>query len=251
MKEGIPVIPVATGKKGIHTYFLLRPMSYEDPKGMLMSASEGIIQKVFGNEKNTIDQHGVGDIRRIARIPNTLRPPENKSWCTFIDPDDLLAMKDESDVVVHTKSIHHLKLYFESNKTLMDLPSVDLDLPNNNGHDDTFTNLAPKSFVNNFWKGKDSVKLLSRILRPCVYRRLIEKHPIHVVRMAAAIDLLIDFSPEEIAEAFRPLGWSDWDYGMTLYQLESCKGLKPYSCKTLMRYGIPTICCEEFDKNGE
>ena len=87
-------IPVVSGKKGYHLHFITKPKIYgKDAKLLLTKSTFSIIKQIFGSfkqetkgesrilrTKNGIiapDPAVCGDIRRLCRIPNTLRPPEN------------------------------------------------------------------------------------------------------------------------------------------------------------------------------
>jgi len=235
-EKGFCGIPIASGKKGFHLYVLLKPAKYGDEtKKLLLKASLSILQSVFKDEKSyiSVDPHPIGDVRRICRVPNTLRPPQNLNLCTYLPPDSFLDMTEE-DVTVHIKSPHVYEYEFDGKlPTLKDFPE-------------------PEGYDLKEWKPiqneipiitKDGNVFLRNVLRPCLYRRLLTPEPPHHVRVAATIDLLKFFSPEEILNFYSQLGWSDWEPKTTYYQIEHCKGLKAYSCRKLRRLGVPSVCC--------
>lgn len=234
--EGYDVIPVLSGKKGFHFYLLLKPMKYPDSKLLLRRATYGILCEVFGTGEGkiktaSVDPHPIGDVRRMVRIPNTLRPPENLTWCTYL-PSDWLDM-DVLELIEHMKSPHVYDYPLDGKRpTLYDFPEPPVDVTEWRPVGKT-TPIRVKGHT-----------ILQNVLRPCLYRHLVgDPEPPHVVRVAATIDLLNFFTEEEIFEMYKSLGWRDWDPDITRYQIRSCKGLKPYSCKKLRQLGIPEVCC--------
>jgi len=239
-KLGIPVIPVASGKKGIHLYPLFKPKRYDAPKTVLRNAQLYLLTEAFGkgvHPEVTVDPHTIGDVRRICRIPNTLRPPENRSWCTYLPAPDFLDW-DDHDLREHIKHPHTYKYDLNRKLVAMDeLPQLDpsetFQFKQNGGEIKT--------------EAVDEVgnedEFLKRVLRPCLYRNIIRRNPPHEVRVATTVDLLTFLPPEKIFKIYEKLGWDDWDPDITRYQIRSCIGLKPYSCRRLRALGIPRECC--------
>lgn len=243
------VIPVFSGEKGVNLHVLLKAKKYNvrvtKRKLMLSNAALYLLDEVFGhNEKtriirvNTADPTCVGDIRRICRVPDTLRPPENLSYCTYLPPE--WVDWSVEDIVLHAKSRHSYdyKLDNERLPTLDMFPS-DVDLKLKGQRDEE----KERSTKGRRIRTTDEGKFLEKLLRPCLYKRIIGKNPSHDVRVATTIDLLQFFSDREILNIYKGLGWKDWDSDTTEYQIQSCKGLIPYSCSKLIRKGIPDQCC--------
>lgn len=230
------VVMIASGKKGFHFHIMLRPRKYGDEgKELLLHASLHILQSIFGDGKRgiSIDPHPIGDVRRICRIPNTLRPPENFNWCTYLPQKEFLDM-NEVDVAMHIKHPHHYDHDFRGK-----LPEL-TDFP------------KPENFKVKMWAPignripivpREGNIFLRNVLRPCLYRHMIGEEPRDDVRAAATVDLLQFFSPSEILIAYSQLGWRDWNPDKTRYRIEHLKGLRPYSCKRLRELGIPEVCC--------
>ena len=237
LSKGYNVIPVLSGKKGFHHYLLLKPKQYDNSKSLLTRATLSILSECFGYGEDgvikttMVDPHIVGDVRRISRIPNTLRPPENLTWCTYL-PADWVKMTT-AELVSQMKSPR----------------TYDYDL------DGTFPTLEdfpdpPAEIMD--WKLVESIEpahpikgntFLKNLLRPCLYRHMMLDHPGHSVRVAATVDLLGFYEPGEIFEMYKSLGWSDWDPELTMEQIVSCRSLSPYGCKKLKQLGIPEACC--------
>lgn len=241
--EGYSVIPVASGKKGFHLHILLKPRKYEDEpteslesvKHLLLRASLSVLSSIFGGGKETsvsVDPHPIGDVRRICRIPNTLRPPENLNWCTYLPPDDFLDMTEE-DVARHIKSPHSYEYDFDGK-----LPEL-TDFPEPEGFE--LKTWEPVGYETPIIPSSGN-EFLRRVLRPCLYRRILGPMPSHSVRVASTVDLLKHFSSETVFNIYRQLGWADWDPDKTRYYIEHAP-TKSYSCRKLRRLGIPSVCC--------
>ena len=113
------VIPVASGKKGFNLYVILKEQAYPNAKQLLRKVSYSLIVECFGkvtrltyidkkgkkhpvlakvNDKGEVgeliycDPQPIGDVRRFSRIPNTLRPPKNNAYCTYLDPSKFAKM---------------------------------------------------------------------------------------------------------------------------------------------------------------
>ena len=235
--EELNVVPIITGKKGFHFYLLLKPKQYDNAKNLLTNATLSILSECFGYGEDgiikttTVDSHVVGDIRRISRIPNTLRPPENLTWCTYL-PGDWIKMST-ADLVNQMKSPrtydYDLNGTFPTLEAFPDPPAKIMKL-----------NISESIEPATPMKGNIFLK---NLLRPCLYRHMMSDHPSHAVRVAATVDLLGFFEPRKILEMYRVLEWTEWDPEFTLEQIYSCRHLKPYGCKKLRQLGIPEACC--------
>jgi len=236
LMKDLNVIPIISGKKGFHFYVLLKPKRYKEAKTLLTKAAYSILYEVFGSDNGkinvgTVDPHIIGDIRRISRVPNTLRPPENLTWCTYL-PEDWVKMST-AELVEQMKSPHTYDYILDGETpTLHDFPEPPIEITEWNPVEST-TAIHPM-------KGNIFLK---NLLRPCLYRHMMMNEPRHDVRVASTIDLLGFFTPQEIFEIYEVLGWKDWDPKLTWSQIESCKGFKPYGCKRLRNLGIPEVCC--------
>lgn len=229
VERGHVVVPVASGKKGIHLYILLVPKEYENPKEKLTSSAYSILIDVFGEDeynKTTADPHIIGDLRRITRIPNTRRPPYNNSWCTYLPPEFVKAKW--LNIINWTKMPHHMDRVAYPTKTLDDFstPNIKIEAPQMEYP------TSPIPTNTNF--------ILEGTLRPCLYRAIMQPSPRHMVRVASTIDLLMFWSPNDIGRIYASLSWVDFDHSTTITQIKSCEGLKPYSCRRKL---IPAGIC--------
>lgn len=262
-RKGLDVIPVASGRKGFNLYPIFKPENYGGrAKKMLYEVQYTLIVEEFGtvvsvtvldregkehpslrNEEGLIylDPKTIGDVRRFARIPNTLRPPENVNYCTYLPHDEFLSMTTEEVARYMKFPRSYCYPFFNSpKKALGDFPVYpDLALlignQNGGGAVSAGARVIPSG----------GSEFLKPLLRPCLYRHLLTKEPRHDVRVAATVDLLnAGIPPKTIFEAYTKLNWADWDSEVTEYQIKNVNYLKPFSCSKLRSKGIPEICCE-------
>lgn len=247
LKRGLTVIPVASGKKGFNIYVLFKPKRYKEAKQLLHDVSYSLIIDEFGpvtpmtiNDDGVehptlvnddgiiyIDPKVIGDVRRFSRIPNTLRPPENKAWCTYLPPEDFLRMSVE-DVYNHIKSPHTYDYNLDKKLLTMDeIPIHEAVREVSNSEVIAQSNLH---FKEN--------EYLRRVIRPSLYKHILQSEPHHSVRVAVTVDLLEFLSPDEVFDIFSKLGWVDFDPEITKYQIISCVGLKRFSNRRLKELGI-------------
>jgi len=268
--EGLNVIPVASGVKGFNLYPILKPETY-DPimaKKMLYEKQYSLIIKEFAcskivkissttvfdkdgkehpmlvNRKGLIylDPKPIGDIRRFVRIPNTLRPPKNLTYCTYLDSETFLDM-DAKDVAkcIRKPQTFDLSDMFSATKGLSDIETVpDLykKLGSSNGRPlgVHLTKLTPTK----------ANKFLMPLLRPCLYDHMMTAEPRHSARVASTVDLLqAGLSPDTILGVYRKLGWNDFNENVTKYQINNVVYLKPFGCRKLIEEGLATRKCEE------
>lgn len=235
--EEIPFVPVLTGKKGFHLYARCKPHKIgEGSSFLLRGATLGIARQALGTLECTLDTHPVGNVRQICRVPNTLRPPENLNWCTYLPSPEFLDMSEE-DFAYFMKSPHSFE-YDLSGKLLKleDFPSVNGDICDNNTSIEDLTDAL--KYVHN----ANGNEFLKRTLRPCLYEHIIRKEPYHAVRVAVTVDLLEFFPKEAIMNVFKSLNWLDFDSEVTSKQIDSCKRLRPYSCNKIRSLGLPSTC---------
>lgn len=229
-KNGHTVVPVASGRRGIHLYDLLAPRQYPDSKKLLTSATYRILMDAFGDEytETTADPHCIGDISRYSRLPNTRRPPKNASYCVALPPWFLdMSWKD---VVNWTRMPHEFGTVPVPNKTLYDFKPVDLSKIKRIEIEE-----APLSQHSSF--ENTAPIYLEGQLRPCIFKALCTPNPLHYIRVAATVDLLRFWKPQQIADMYAQLKWVDWDWDTTISQIHSCMDLTEYSCTRLKTRG--------------
>jgi len=246
-----------SGKKGFHIYMKLHPKIYgTDAKMLLTKATYSVLNSIFGDFKQETayidgkqkrilrtkkriiapDPKVIGDVRRLARVPNTLRPPENINYCTFVNPKEFLEMS-QSDIAMCCKYTSNICKNGGSYEypTLLDF---DYQFPKSTQHSSWPTFKIDKEISSN------PSLVLKGILRPCLYHNIIRIHPSHDVRVAATVDLLrAGYSASYVTILYSTLGWEDFNEEKTLEQVKSCSGLMAYSCSKLRNLDIPTMCC--------
>ena len=241
----ISYIPLVTGVKGIHIHVLTVPKIYLNARKMLTRATYWLVDMagIFKVDKKTkqykipmIDTQNVGDIRRLCRIPNTLRPPGNRAYCTYLPPDWL--KMSYSEIIKHSKSIHYydydLSDVFLTLDTIQD---VDLDKyrPRN-----VITPSPPTDLP------EDILNYIKPIIRPCILNHVARTEPEHDIRTAFVTDLLtLSFTDNEILKICSEMGWEDFGNGETTkYHISQLrrKNLRWYSCKRLRELGYCVGC---------
>lgn len=242
MDSGIPTIPQASGRKGVHLFSRFRPFKGQtthETKEVLRKTSKSIYIKAYGEsyEIKTLDPRLIGNIRGLCRIPNTLRPPTNDTFCTPLPPGKAFLEMTPQDIQWYIKGTHQyeIKEYFEvCNCKLTHLPSFkdfiipEVDEMEIHFPDEEFDTSAP-CYENS---------ILKQVLRPCLYRLITVEEPRHDVRLAVTTDLLLcDFTPSEILSIFRSLNWIDYDEQITRDAILSCKPIL-WKRKTLKSKGI-------------
>lgn len=217
------VIPVISGMKGFHLYQLVKPDYYS--KQELTIASYSLVYEVFDKIK-ALDTHVLGDIRRLVRIPNTLRPPENKNWCSYLPQyfDEL----SEWEVFEYQKAPHNFNYKINTIPNLRSLMKKEI----------TFSSIDEI-------KDEKPVKVINHnilnYIRPCLIKPLEMPNAPHTIRLAVTIDLIhAGLSDYEIFGLYKELGWNDFEPETTLHYIKAIrnKGYKPYSCKKLRLLGL-------------
>ncbi len=249
---GIPTVNIATGSKGLQIHALFEPQTFENAKEILWLTSYSLIKEAYKNNNrllSALDVHPVGDIRRICRIPNTLRPPSNTLSSSYLPPElDMVTAKDVVDHMVTPKVYN-----YDFTKRRPKFEDIDLV--------DTYKELIPMgdSFTPTYVPKKAfeptvqemSLTMLKHIIRPCLYRSLQLGEPPHAARVAATVDLInMGLHPTSIAKLYSKFGWVDYDLNKTIYQIgtiyderKKCSRIITYSCSKLRRLKIPKLCC--------
>jgi len=236
---GIPTIPVASGKKGVHLHMLFKSTNGENTKEVLYKTTKSIIIKTFGEhyQSQSIDPHIIGDLRRLVRVPSTLRPPQNDAYCTYLPPNKAFLEMKNVDLKYWIKGIHTYpkeEYNFQNGvptfaeHIIPQVQNMKMDFAEHNNIDQ-----SPSCSDN------PHLKLL---LRPCLYRLMTVEEPRHMVRIAATADLKrADFTDSEIVALYRPLHWSDWLEDYSRFQISTIKPIY-WDRQTMKRKGICFGC---------
>jgi|GEM_PF-1694064 len=260
------VLPIISGRKGIHLHLLLSSnvkANSESAKEILMDTIILIISNGLGlrdwKQPTTLDWSKLGATNVTCRIPNTLRPPANTTWSSYLPHDwDTLT---ESQIWDYSKSPHSFdypgKIY-----SIEEISEQLGELPNNTkfGRWSSSQNelqfekqpeFEPVLFET--MERPELVKALEKIMRPCLYRHIISSKPRNDARVASVLDLLaVGLLPKEILTIFSKLNWEKYDEQITsskvMYIAERFYGnqdLSPYSCAKLRQINLPKVCCVE------
>lgn len=219
---------------------MLKPRKYDEPKHSLANAVSWIIKK-SGVDERVLDHHCLTDVRRMTRIPNTLRPPRNNAYCTYLPKDWTVNITDEADYREYVRHTHKINYDIRYYPALNLFPGVDYNI----GRFEIDRRGTAKRGESNHIP-KRVKKYLEPLLRPCLYRMIQWNNPPHYVRRATCNDLLtLGHSVHEVVGIFSKLNWEDFDRETTKYFVKAAKkiGSPPYSCATLRRKGVVRICC--------
>jgi len=238
----IPTIPVISGKKGYHLYVLVKPEKLTE-KNKLVNATYSIIDKSgafrieHGGEYKIplIDSVTIGDTRRLCRIPETLRPPENKRFCAYLPPD--FHTLNEKDVKLYSYNPRPFEYELKKLPSLDSFEKVDIE----SYRPPRKTQLKQKIMIKNKNIG------LRLFLRPCIFKEISTIHPRHEARVDMVSELYErGFDESEIFIFIKNLKWEDFDPEITKYQIHSIikVPLKPYSCRKLRSLGYCDHSCE-------
>ena len=251
--KGIQIVPLASGKKGVHLLALMSPKTYSEPKKALRNFAMYVLESVSDQPFLTCDTHVLGDVRRISRIPNTSRPPENTSYCTYI-PVDLFLKMTTVDLYNWSKTRTYIDNFQIRQKTYEN--TLDEYL--------TFEPKRKRYYISNGFTdeslntnsaGLTTVTIqttahqrLEAILRKCIYSSLTDKDPRHHIRVAATIDLLrANLSVDTIVNLYSQLGWVDFREAKTREQIEQIRsqGYESYHCSRIRELGCKNggHCC--------
>jgi hypothetical protein len=224
----IPVIPVASGKKGIHLHVMIKPQTFtthDEAKTALTMITWSLLSEF--SSLTSLDTHVIGDVRRFCRIPNTLRPPENVNWCVFL-PENWDTMT-ELDIIRYIKAPHAVNYNLPPRQEVK--PTTSTNRQRQTSGQMTVQTMIPAQ----------SHEFLQRILRPCLYNAICQPNPRHHVRVAATVDLKNAGLPFSFVERlYSTLKWIDYDPNITHYQITQIykSNYSSYSCKRLQELGI-------------
>lgn len=235
---GLTVIPVFSGRRGFHLHIPILPYIPVDQKVMLRNAALSILYGALNGEASSVDNHVIGDVSRLCRVPNTLRPEVgSNNWCTYLSSD--FTSMTIGEVLEYSKSPHSFDgEVFARRKTLKDFPIVDCDFQK-------FKLEEPSSSLK-----ISEPHLLRQLLRPCLFESIRMKEPRHEVRVAVTVDLLdCGYSVDEVCETYSKIGWADFNPDVTRYQVEYIAGrmkagrLSRYGARGLKVKGLCGVRC--------
>ncbi len=241
-EKGYTIIIVCTGIKGFHIYIEIKPFRVKLVKktvifikNQLKLRTLSLIYDCFGIvDTNFFDTHVMGDIDRLTRVPETLRPDnDNKTYCAFM-PYASFEDLHISDIYTLIKNPVRFNYPTLKEKKLTDIPVVEK----------IKFHIIERPPITQSMENLDN-NILKNIIRPCLFRHLNVPEPLHTVRVAATVDLLRFYSIEEIISLYSKLNWVDWDEDLTRRYIDGIKNknFNSYSCSKLRSDNIPRRCC--------
>ena len=257
------VFPIISGKKGIHLHLLLNTnvkANSDNAKEILMDTIILIISNGLGlrdwKQPTTLDWSKLGAINVTCRIPNTLRPPANTTWSSYLPQNwNQLTETEIWDYAKSPHSFNYTGQVFTPDQLSSKLDELEVNFKFSSGAVTTQFAEEPTFPSTMFEKmsQKDLVKALEKIMRPCLYRHIISSNPRNDARVAVVLDLLaVGLRPQEILTIFNKLKWDKYDEGITkskvMYIADRFYGeqtLTPYSCAKLRQINLPRVCCVE------
>ncbi len=262
-KERLPTIPLFTGKKGFHFYVLLKPEYFSDKdvaKALLRKVAFTLVDKAgmytvvedngFKYKVSFLDTSVFGDLRRSARMPNTLRPPENLTYAVYL-PEDFYKWSLE-ELFLWAKSPHYdIEYKFVVRKKLSDLEASDVIYDYLAVPQVTYSQI--KIIKETSLEGKEKselVRYLSKIIRPCILNNLLKPTPPYIAVLAAVIDLMwAGFSKEDTLRILAKFNWLNYNELIPNYidiDYIYRRGLLPYKCRKLKEYGLCNLPEDEY-----
>lgn len=200
--NGIPFIPIYSGNRGFHIRALFEPEIVQ-PQTIKKFAKQ-IIEETK-NEGN-FDAHVIGDLRRLARIPNTIRL--NGLWCIPLSQEFIFSNPPISHILKMAKSPQSINFKPQKKRRITEFVQ---DAKTDEYQLHTTINPSRKD---NFF--------LRDILRPCIHEKLCVPNPKHLIRISATIEMLNQGLKEnQIVDTFESLNWVDFNRNYTRYQIQS------------------------------
>jgi len=231
---GIPTVPVVSGKKGIHLHASFKARKEPDNREILYKTTKSLLLKSLPESKS-VDSHLIGNTRALIRVPNTLRPPENSSFCSYLPTGKAFLEMNIEDLNWYMRGTHVYPIEdynFHSLPTFEEFISPEVDDKQLKFGD--FDTSVTTHYADN--------ESLQHFLRPCLYRLMTVAEPRHKVRVAATADLLrADLNPNEILAMYKSLGWRDFDESWCAYQINHVKKIQ-FSKNKLTGLGICFSC---------
>lgn len=229
--EAIPMVGVFTGF-GIHIHMLYKEAVEASEE--LSTMAHHLVDEL---NLSTVDRKPIGDTSRLLRIPNCHRMENGRKCSLYTIPvsiEELIAWEPEDF------------LEESLDKRVVDIPDMERpsmevrdDYLSDNGKTQSQRDLSidPSNIDYDWvrWFLKEALKM------PCMYQRLMQNDPGHMVRLNGAVMLYnIGLGPDQVFEVFRALDWNDWDAPTTKKQLRQIykRSYADMSCQTLQQQGL-------------
>lgn len=243
-QEEIPLVGVFSGF-GIHLHLL-----YQEQVQARQHLATTVRKYLDELDLGTLDIQLIGDVQRILRIPNVRR--------VYVDADRGESITDDTHTMAcnlytipltrdEVKQITPEDLMVSS-KDLRQIPLPDQERPEMQVYDEYLEERATvrgevevEIDVENYER-QGILNMLKELLQmPCMYERIVQPNPHHMVRFNSAILLFnAGFTRQEIEEMFMSLGWVDADRSKTRKFLKQIhkRGYSDMSCQSIQSLGL-------------
>jgi hypothetical protein len=245
-REEIPLVGVFSGF-GIHLHLL-----YQDQLQARQHLATTVRRYLDELDLDTLDIQLIGDVQRILRIPNVRRVYVDADRGESIDEDTHTMACNLYTVPLtrdELKQITPEDLMVTSREPRL-IPLPDEERPEMQVYDDYLEERATvrgevevEIDVQNYER-QGILNMLKELLQmPCMYERIVQPNPHHMVRFNSAVLLFnTGFTRQEIEEMFMSLGWVDADRKKTRKFLKQihARGYADMSCQSIQSLGLCT-----------
>lgn len=244
--EQIPLVGVFSGF-GIHLHLL-----YQDQLQARQHLATTVRRYLDELELDTLDIQLIGDVQRILRMPNVRRVYVDADRGESIDEDTHTMACNLYTIPMTRDEVQDLtvKDLLNWSESPRQIPLPDEERPEMQVYDDYLEERATvrgevevEIDVQNYEK-QGILNMLKELLQmPCMYERIVQPNPHHMVRFNSAVLLFnAGFTRQEIEEMFMSLGWVDADRKKTrkfLKQIHT-RGYADMSCQSIQSLGLCT-----------
>ncbi len=233
--EGLPYVPVYTGGKGFHIYVPVEPFTSnpETVRRVMVSFQTYLIEK---SRIKSYDRRVIGSPTHTIRVPLTKRlivlnsllvPHVITRWSVYL-PSDFCSLTISEILEMSHNPVCRSYDFRE-------LP----DIREYSGYHPSWLR-SPEPSPFNCRDLPTSLRVLSRLVRPCIFKNVRSPDADHDSRTYFVMELAwLGLSEDTIVNYCRLMGWSDYDEYVTRYHVRRIitkvreSRLLPPACSTL------------------
>ncbi len=194
----IPWIPLFSGNRGIHIHALFSPEIVS--KQTIEKFANLVIEETHTEGK--FDSHVTGDLRRLARIPNTKRL--NELWCIPLTREDILRNISPTEIMEKAKTPQNIQYKIPRRPYITEFVK----------------NIIPQNIETHYNIPVHGKTILKDALRPCIWYKINQPNPRDNTRITATVEALSKgISIEKLLDFYQSLNWIDFDREYTRYQI--------------------------------
>jgi len=247
LEEEIPAIGVFSGL-GVHIHLLYK--EEVEPTKQKVSTSQWLIDKC---ELFTHDVSIITDTRRILRVPNSQRISGGEPtgvWCIPMTEKEIInnSVHDVMGRISRPKKIEYKDKYLPENR-----PEMSVKKGYEEVEQDTAGTVPVDDVLDTQLDELEKELVKEHIPIPCVRERFFTSNPHHMVRFSGVTLLYqMGYSPVEVRQIIRNIGWVDYDEDIT-YKMTEQIWSREYSelpCSKLQSLGL-CVQSPEFEKYGD